>query len=102
MIFVIHPSLLGLTGQSTGNPAATDRELAFWQTAMMRRPGKCLIPVRMIPWEEDFTHIAADVLFSSNYLALAWMKGEPMPENLVEQIATTIHTKRVEGLVNLT
>ena len=49
-------------GEDTGNPAATDRELAFWETAMMRRPGKCLFPVRMIPWEEDFTHVAAMVL----------------------------------------
>ena len=49
-------------GQSTGNPAATDRELAFWQTAMMRRPGKSLLPVRMIPWEAEFDHLQARVM----------------------------------------
>ena len=68
--------------------------------------GKRLIPLRMvsccvlsrtrpllfvfhalqIPWEEDFTHSTARELFGSNLLALTWIKGEPLPGDLVTDI----------------
>ena len=62
---------------------------------MMRRPGKCLLPVRMIPWEEDFLHVAAMVIFGSNYSVAFWLKGEPMPDNLVQQLVSEITVKKV-------
>ena len=63
---------------------------------MMRRPGKCLLPVRMIPWDEDYLHVAAMVLFGSNYTVYEWMKGEPMPEGFVETLTSAIHVKQSE------
>ena len=53
---------------------------------MMKRPGKCLIPLRMIPWEEDFTFVAGQVMFGCNDLCLTWIKGEPMPSDTVPRI----------------
>ena len=72
-------------GEKTGNPAASDKELSFWQNYMMKK-GKVLIPLRMIPWEEDFDHIAAKVVFNTNSLTLTWIKGEPLPRTLVTDI----------------
>ena len=87
-------SMRVLTGESTGNPAATDRELAFWETAMMRRQGKCLLAIRMIPWEDDFSYVAAQVLFASNHPVFTWLKGVPMPLTLVPQIVDAIEDAR--------
>ena len=64
---------------------------------MMRRPGKCLLPVRMIPWEEDFLHIGAMVLFGSNYMVASWLKGEPMPKDLVKTLVRAIYKKKAEA-----
>ena len=64
---------------------------------MMRRPGKCLLPVRMIPWEEDFLHIGAMVLFGSNYMVAFWLKGEPMPVGLVKTLVRAILRKKAEA-----
>ena len=58
----------------------------------MKRKGKCLIPVRMIPWDDDFLHVAAMVLFGSNITVFEWLKGAPMPTDFVERVVTTIRT----------
>ena len=57
---------------------------------MMRRPGKSLLPVRMIPWEDDYLHVAAMVLFGSNHSVYFWLKGEPMPAELVPQLVNEV------------
>ena len=37
-----------------------------------------------IPWGEEFKYPAARELFGSNLLVLSWVKGEPMPGDLVD------------------
>ena len=39
-----------------------------------------------IPWGDEYDHETARVLFGSNLLALTWIKGEPMPGELVDEI----------------
>ena len=63
-------------GENTGNSAATDKELDFWQSYMMRKGAKTLIPVRMIPWGEEFDFLAARVLFNMNNIVITWIKGD--------------------------
>ena len=75
--------------QSTGNPAATDQELAYFQSALMKR-GKALIPLRMISWDEEFDEIPARVLFNTNKLTLTWILGDPMPDDLVADIVRVL------------
>ena len=74
-------------GQATGNPAATDQEVAYWkntiQKADKQRP---LVLLRMIPFEAAFEHLTARVLFGTNALALTWLLGAPMPPGTVETI----------------
>ena len=76
-------------GESTGNPAATDQELFFWQNYMEKK-GKALVPVRMIEWEEDFDHTAAKVLFNTNRLVLTWILGEPMPDDIIGDLTKAL------------
>ena len=71
-------------GESAGDPAATGKQLTFWETAMMKKgTANALLPVRMIPWGEEYLHVSATVLFNSNELVLTWVKGDPMPATLV-------------------
>ena len=44
----------------------------------------------MIPWDEDFLHVAAIVLFGTNAPVLKWIKGEPMPPSFAEQAVAII------------
>ena len=44
----------------------------------------------MIPWSDEFDHIAARVLFGRNELSLAWPLGKPMPEDLPDDIAKAL------------
>ena len=39
-----------------------------------------------LPWGEEFTYPAARELFGSNLLVLTWIKGEPLPGDLVSDI----------------
>ena len=64
---------------------------------MMKRKGKCMLPIRMIPWDEEFLHVSAMVLFSNNYAVAEWMKGTPMPEGLVGHLVREITSKKAEA-----
>ena len=72
-------------GEDTGNPACTYHELKY-----ARHKGKCIIPLRMIPWGVEFEHVAADVFFGSNMLTLSWEAGTPMPPTLVKDILNAL------------
>ena len=48
----------------------------------------------MIPWGEEFKHETTRELFSSNLLALTWIKGEPMPSGLVDEILRGLGLER--------
>ena len=99
-------------GQDTGNPAATFHEVRVWREEH-EPEGKPLIPLRMvrarspalrsrltrpvvcqIPWGEEFTFPAARELFGSNLLTLTWIKGEPLPAELVDDLLKAIGLER--------
>ena len=48
-----------------------------------------------IPWGEEFTFPAARELFGSNLLVLTWIKGEPLPGGLVDDILKAIGLARL-------
>ena len=77
------------SGHAAINPAATDQELAYFQTSLMKM-GKVLIPLRMISWDDEFDHIPARVLFNTNKLTLTWMLGGAMPEDLVADLVRAL------------
>ena len=56
--------------------------------------GKPLIPLRMIPWTDEFDHETARALFGANLLALTWVKGEPIPGELVDDILRGLGLER--------
>merc|ERR1711939_1181689 len=62
-------------GADTGNTASTFHEVRTWKEKYQVE-NKPLIPLRMIPWDEEFDHETARTLFGSNLLALTWIKGE--------------------------
>merc|ERR1719473_982738 len=72
-------------GEDTGNPAATFHEVRVWREEH-EPEGKSLIPLRMIPWGEEFAFPVARELFGSNLLTLTWIKGEPLPDGLVDDV----------------
>ena len=47
-----------------------------------------------IPWGDEFDHETGRVLFGSNLLALTWIKGEPMPRQLVDEILRGLGLER--------
>eukprot|EP01052_Picozoa_sp_SAG31_P040472 SAG31_NODE_5868_length_2282_cov_6.325240_1_plen_237_part_10 len=61
-------------GEDTGNPASSCAEAKYAQ-----HQGKRIILLRMIPWELDFDHLQARVMFGQNKLTLDWQLGAPMP-----------------------
>jgi hypothetical protein len=99
---------------NTGNPAASDKEIAYWQgviqqsmhlnsgnnnnnnnhdnksgvsmTAQAMAEARPLIPLRMIDFNDRFDSLAARVLFGVNSLSLQWMLGAPMPRDIVPQV----------------
>ena len=80
-------------GADTGNTAATYHEVRVWNEKYLPE-GKPLIPLRMIPWDMDFEHETARTLFGSNLLALTWVKGEPMPGDMVDEILRGLGLER--------
>ena len=50
--------------------------------------------VAQIPWGDEFEHDTGRVLFGSNLLVLTWIKGEPMPNELVEEILRGLGLER--------
>ena len=51
-------------------------------------------PLAQIPWGDDFEHETARELFGSNLLALTWIKGEAMPDELVDEILRGLGRER--------
>ena len=47
---------------------------------------KPIFLIRMIPWESQFDHLQARVLFGQNRMATLWLQGMPMLESVVETI----------------
>lgn len=104
-------------GEDTGNPAATFHEVRVWREQHTPKP---LIPLRMvhhcarpsfpigsrilllfgsqIPWSDTYDHEAARSLFSANLLALTWIKGEPLPDGLVDDVLRGLGIARLGGL----
>lgn len=80
-------------GEETGNPAATDKEIAYAENN-----SKKMILINMLGEEEEFEHHAAKYFFYSNRLRLDWPKrmqqASPpeVPPEVVENIA-----KRIKG-----
>ena len=72
-------------GEKTPNPACT-----YFESEYARNAGKKMILLRMIPWEQQFDHLQARVMFGMNSLALSWMEGTPMPEGLVDDIMAAL------------
>ena len=50
--------------------------------------------VAQIPWSDEFEHETARELFGSNLLALSWIRGEPMPGELVDEILRGLGIER--------
>ena len=46
----------------------------------------CVCLISQVPWDEEFTWPCARELFGSNLLVLTWIKGEPLPGELVDDI----------------
>ena len=53
----------------------------------------------MTPWEEEFDHITGRVLFGRNELALSWVIGEPMPEDLPDHIINALRGSNTNDAV---
>ena len=68
-------------GENTGNSACTYYESKFAQDRKKR-----IILIRMIPFDQEFEHLQARVIFNANKLVIPWMLGTPMPANLPDQI----------------
>ena len=68
-------------GEDTGNSACTYNEAKFAQGK-----GKTVILIRMIPFDEQFKHLQARVMFGLNKLEVPWMLGTPMPPSLPDMI----------------
>ena len=51
-------------------------------------------PLAQIPWGDEFDHETGRELFGSNLLALTWIKGEPMPDELVDEILRGLGLER--------
>ena len=49
-----------------------------------------MILLRMIPFEQNFDHLQARVMFGMNSLVLSWMEEMPMPEGLVDDIVVAL------------
>ena len=50
--------------------------------------------IAQIPWDEQLEHETGRELFASNLLSLTWIKGEPMPGELVEEIMRGLGLER--------
>ena len=72
-------------GEKTPNPACT-----YFESEYARNAGKKMILLRMIPWDQQFDHLQARVMFGMNSLVLSWMEEMPMPEDLVDSIVAAL------------
>ena len=58
---------------------------------------KKILLLRMIPPEEEFNEMAADVLFNQNMLTLEWISGTSMPKMLADRIAEAVRAVYFTG-----
>ena len=93
-------------GADTGNTASTYHEVRTWKEEYQPKD-KPLIPLRMVsqrarlfvfsvltrsrrfapPWDDAFEHERQPgELFGSNSSSTTWIKGEPMPRELVDEV----------------
>ena len=68
-------------GENTGNSASTYRESKYAENK-----GKKIILLRMIDYDQEFTHWWARVLFGMNWWSNLWVEGESMPPSLLDDI----------------
>ena len=68
-------------GEDTGNSAST-----YCESKYAMNNGKKIILLRMIPSDQEFTHWWAEWIFGQNRKFSAWIEGQPMPTNLVDEI----------------
>ena len=68
---------------TSGRPAAGTASETAWERAAA------------LPWGEEFDFPTARELFGSNLLVLTWIKGEPLPAELVEDILKSIGLARL-------
>ena len=50
-----------------------------------------------LPWDNSYEHETARSLFGSNLLVLTWIKGEPLPNQLVDDILRGLRLERETG-----
>eukprot|EP01044_Picomonas_judraskeda_P008778 COSAG03_NODE_1025_length_4996_cov_2.971615_2_plen_274_part_00 len=68
-------------GEDTGNSACTFNEAKYAQGKK-----KPVILIRMIPFEAEYKHLQARVMFGLNKLEVPWMLGTPMPNELPDML----------------
>jgi hypothetical protein len=73
-------------GEDTGNQSST-----FYESKYAHSKKKRIILIRMIPFEQEFNHLQGRVLFGMNKLCLHWMEGEPMPDNIADDILKAVN-----------
>ena len=52
-------------------------------------------PNAQLPWGEEFAYATARSLFGSNLLVLTWIKGEPLPGPLVDDILRAVRIAKL-------
>lgn len=76
-------------GEKTGNSAATDKEVLFWENNMKGKKGKMIL-IRLCPFDQEFKHICARRIFGMNDLVLRWIKGKSMPPTLTSSVCKAL------------
>lgn len=66
----------------------------YYEAEYAKNKGKKIILLRMIPFEQEFDHLQARVLFGMNNLTLTWQEEMPMPDSLPEQIVEALKENR--------
>eukprot|EP01052_Picozoa_sp_SAG31_P003649 SAG31_NODE_143_length_22627_cov_14.541347_6_plen_620_part_00 len=78
--------------EDTGNPASSYAEAKYAQ-----HQGKRIILLRMIPWNQEFQHLQARVMFGQNKLTLDWQLGAPMAPALCQHIVDALDLDRTSS-----
>ena len=73
-------------GEDTGSAANTVKEVSYWETNCEETKGK-LLPIRLIGYDEKFTHVCAKRLFTKDALQIGWDITDP---TAVKQVVVNI------------
>jgi len=76
-------------GEDTGNSASTYEEYKY-----AKNKGKRIIPLCMIPSDQEFTNLQARVIFGTNRLFTKWIEGQPMPTSVVDEVLDAVKSSR--------